>query len=555
MDLLPSSRFTSWLLILIVVAVINPARAQAVAARSDVVVYGGTGAGVIAAVEAARMGKHVILIEPTRHLGGISSSGLGWTDVGNPNTIGGLAREFYGKIYDYYQNPAAWTFGSRENFLHAPGQRVRAIDSVHHLMWVFEPKAAEAVFDQIVQQPGITVVLGQRLDLTGGVTRQGTRILSIRMESGEVYSADVFIDASYEGDLMAKAGVTCVVGREANCTFGETINGIQTDLSTKNQLLPVLDPYVIKGDRSSGLLPGVNADPAGADGQADHRIQAYCYRMCLTDVPENRVMVTCPSSYNPKDYELLFRAIEAGQHDHFFKLDRMPNGKTDSNNDSGISTDFVGMNYAYPEGDYATREKIAAAHEAWQQGLLWTLQNHPRVPAKIRAAYAQWGLPKDEFMDNGHWPPQLYIREARRMRGMFVETESTLLDDSLVADPIAMGSYAMDSHNVQRYASPGGYVQNEGDVQMPVPRPYKISYGAIVSQVEDCTNLLVPVCLSATHVAYGSIRMEPVFMMLGQSAGAAAALAIDHKSPVQRVAYSELRDRLLKDKQVLFIEK
>jgi hypothetical protein len=418
-------------------------------------------------------------------------------------------------------------------------------------MWVFEPSTAEKIFSEMARESGIAVIFGERLDLKRGVVKQANRITSIRMESGVTFRAKVFIDATYEGDLMAKAGVKYAVGREGNDVYGETINGIQAVKATKNQLPSGIDPYVVAGDPASGLLPGVNKSAGGTDGKGDARIQAYCYRMCLTDVPENRIPIAQPSGYDERRYEILFRAIEAGQKDRFFKLSMMPNRKTDSNNESGISTDFIGMNYAYPDADYATRGKLAAAHEDWQRGLLWTLQNHPRVPDEIRAAYAKWGLPKDEFTDNAHWSRQLYVRESRRMLGQTVATEKSLRDDSGVAKSIGMGAYAMDSHNTQRYVDSSGHVRNEGDVQIRVPRPYRIDYGTITPKPEQCANLLVPVCLSASHIAYGSIRMEPVFMALGQSAGAAASLAIDANTSVQEVRYDILRQRLLADGQVL----
>jgi ribulose 1,5-bisphosphate synthetase/thiazole synthase len=519
----------------------------------DVLVYGGTSGGVTAAVQAARMGKRVALIEPGQHLGGLSSGGLGWTDMGNPNVVGGLSREFYHRVFRHYQSDGVWKHTTREHFAGAAAQHARAIDATRELMWVFEPHAAEKIFNDLAREANVTVVFNERLALSpvGGVVKDGSRIASMRMESGATFTAKVFIDATYEGDLMAQAGVKYAVGREGNDVYGETINGIQAARSVKNQLPPGIDPYVIKGDPSSGLLPGVNPNAGGPDGAGDAKIQAYCYRMCLTDVPENRVAIAKPAGYDEGRYELLFRAIEAGQTSRFFKFDLMPNRKTDSNNDSGISTDFIGQNYGYPEADYATRAKLAAAHEDWQRGLVWTLQNHPRVPAEIRAKYAKWGLPKDEFADNGNWSRQLYVRESRRMLGSGVATERSLRDDADVKRSIGMGAYAMDSHNAQRYVDASGHVRNEGDVQITVPRPYRIDYGTIVPKPVECTNLLVPVCLSASHIAYGSIRMEPVFMTLGHSAGAAACFAIDEEVSVQRVPYDKIRTRLIADGQVL----
>ncbi|WJH37508.1 FAD-dependent oxidoreductase [Paenibacillus sp. CC-CFT747] len=373
---------------------------------------------------------------------------------------------------------------------------------------------------------------------------------SIRMESGLTFEGRMFIDASYEGDLLAGAGVRYTTGREPNRLYGERLNGIQTEQATKNQLPTGIDPYWTPGDPASGLLPHVNANAGGSDGDGDSKIQAYCYRMCLTDRPDNRVPVEKPEGYDEKEYELLFRSMEAGQ-TRFFKLAMLPNRKTDSNNDFGFSTDYIGRNYGYPEGDYAARERIGKEHEIYQKGLVWTIQNHPRVPEEIREYYRPWGLPRDEFLENGHWSPQLYIRESRRMLGVSVMTEKHVRHEEKVEAPIGMGSYAMDSHNVQRHLDANGYVTNEGDVQMLNVKPYSISYHTIVPKAEECANLLVPVCLSASHIAYGSIRMEPVFMVLGQSAATAAVQAIEAGCSVQRVDLAKLAEQLLKNRQVL----
>jgi ribulose 1,5-bisphosphate synthetase/thiazole synthase len=549
-------RFVRWASVVLsaalawIPAAVSAAEPAGAARDFDVVVYGGTSGGVTAAVQGARMGKRVVLIEPGRHLGGMTSGGLGWTDMGRPEIVGGAAREFFHRVYAHYQSGEAWKHGTRDAFASAPAQNTKAVDPKHEVMWVLEPHVAEQVFTAMAREAGVTVVFGERLDLNGGVAKEGARIVSVRMESGKTFAARVFVDATYEGDVMAKAGVRYTVGREANDVYGETINGVQTAKAVKNQLVPGLDPYVIQGDRASGLLPGVNPDPGGADGTGDPKVQAYCYRMCLTDVPENRVAVDRPAGYDDKQYELLFRSIEAGQKGHFFKLDLMPNRKTDSNNESGISTDFIGMNYAYPDGDYATRDAIARAIEAWQRGLVWTVQNHPRVPREIRDKYAKWGLPKDEFTDTGHWPHQLYVREARRMIGQTIVTERAVVQDT-AARPVALGGYSMDSHNVQRYVAADGHVRNEGDVQIRVLRPYRIDYGCIVPRPNECTNLLVPFCVSASHAAFSTIRMEPVFMELGQCAGTAACLAIDGGTGVQDVPYESLRGRLVQDGAVL----
>ncbi len=514
---------------------------------ADVVVYGGTSAGVIAAVQVAKMGKQVVLISPDRHLGGMSSGGLGWTDIGNKQVIGGLSRQFYRQVWRHYRDDDAWRWQARDEFGgQAQGARIGPEDAS---MWVFEPHVAEKVFNDMISEAGVTV-MHARLDLGGGVLKDGARIVALRTEDGRKFSARVFIDATYEGDLMARAGVKYVVGRESNATYDETLNGVQTARATKNQLPGGIDAYVRQGDPASGLLPGVNTDP-GEDGSGDHRLQAYCFRMCLTDVPRNRVPVDKPADYDEARYEILFRAIEAGQQDRFFTLSLMPNRKTDSNNSGGISNDFIGMNYEYAEADYDTRARIIAAHESWQKGLLWTLQHHPRVPPTIREKYGQWGLPRDEFVDNGHWPHQLYIREARRMVGVSVMTQHHCQGREVAKDPIAMAAYTMDSHNVQRHVDENGHVRNEGDVQVGGFPPFPIGFGAIVPRRAECSNLLVPVCLSASHIAFGSIRMEPVFMILGQSAATAAVHAIDERSAVQDVAYERLRARLIADEQIL----
>jgi hypothetical protein len=523
--------------------------------EADVVVYGDASGGVTAAVQAARMGKSVIVVSPVGHLGGLSSSGLGWSDIGNDKILGGLAREFYHRLYQHYQSPNAWTHEARDAFKNQ-GQGVPGLNPKTELASVFEPSVAEGVFGAMIAEAGVTVIPG-RLDLGGGVIMDGTRIAAIRLEEGAKIKGKVFVDASYEGDLLPGAGVSFVVGREANAEFDESGNG-NTGVASKNQLPDGIDPYVAKGDPSSGLLPGVNPDAGGNPGTGDHRLQAYCYRMVLTDVPDNRVDVPRPTNYQERDYELLFRAIEAGQKGGFFKFSPMPNRKTDSNNTGGISTDFIGMNYGvdwnWTTLGHREREALAARHRDWQLGLVWTLQHHPRVPEKIRQAHAKWGLPKDEFKDNSHWPYQLYVREARRMRSDLVMTESHCMRKLPVDDPVGMGAYALDSHNTQRFVH-GGLVKNEGDIQKSLGgKAYGISYRAIVPKASECENLLVPWALSATHIAFGSIRMEPVFMVLGQSAGTAACMSIDDGTSVQAVPYDKLRKRLLEDGQKLDAE-
>lgn len=518
----------------------------------EVVVYGDASGGVVAAVAAKQQGKDVILVSQYGHLGGLTASGLGWTDLGNIKILGGLSREFYHRLYLIYQNDAAWVYQQRDKFPNK-GQGTAAFDLEAELASVFEPKIAEKVFNDMVREAEVEVIYG-RLDLQDGVVKEGKRITAIKLEDGTTISGKMFIDASYEGDLMPGAGVSYVMGREANSEFDEQGNG-NTGVARQNQLRNGIDPYVVKGDPSSGLLSYVNPDLGGKKGEGDHRFQAYCYRMCLTDVPENRVMIAQPVTYNEADYEILFRAIEAGQKWGFFKTSPMPNRKTDSNNTGGVSTDLIGGNYG-DDWNWATlnheqREALAAKHRDWQLGLVWTVQNHPRVPADTRKAYGKWGLPKDEFVDNGHWPCNLYVREARRMRSAFVMTENHCKRKLPVEDPVGLGAYTLDSHNTQRVVH-NGMVKNEGDIQSYLGgKAYGISYRSIVPKADECENLLVPWSLSATHIAFGSIRMEPVFMILSESAATAACIAIDEGIAVQSVDYGKLKGKLVQRGQVL----
>ena len=520
--------------------------------RADVVVYGDASGGVTAAVQAARMGKTVILVSPLGHLGGMTSSGLGWSDIGNPAILGGLSREFYNRAYQHYQDDAAWVHESWSDF-DADCQGFSALDDENELAAAFEPKVAEAIFDAMIAEAGVQVIVG-RLDLERGVTVSGQRIRAIHLQDGTTLEAGMFIDASYEGDLMAAAGVTFVTGRESNEEYGETCNGVTGPLKG-NQLPDGVDPHVVAGDASSGLLPGVNPELGREVGEGDRLLQAYCYRMVLTDVATNRLPVPKPDGYDETDYEILFRTIEAGYAGPFFKTTLVPNRKTDANNIGGISCDLIGGNYG-PGWNWATlvhaeRECVAAEHRDWQIGLVWTLQHHPRVPETIRAETVAWGLAADEFTDNEHWPYNLYVREARRMRSDFVMTEHHCRCEASVDDPIGMGAYTLDSHNTQRFVH-DGMVKNEGDIQSRLNRKaYGISYRSIVPRDGECENLLVPWALSATHIAFGSIRMEPVFMALGQSAATAACIAIDENASVQTVPYNELRAVLFRDGQRL----
>ncbi|RYD33633.1 MAG: FAD-dependent oxidoreductase, partial [Verrucomicrobiaceae bacterium] len=518
----------------------------------EIVVYGGTSGGITAAIQAAKMGKKVALVSPTAHLGGLTSSGLGWTDLGNTAILGGLSREFYHRIYVHYSQQLNWT-----SIRDMRGQGTDAFNHDTQVASIFEPKVAEAVFNTMLSEWDVPVFTGL-LDLDDGVVMDGKRITGIRMEGGETYRGQMFIDASYEGDVMAGAGVSWFIGREANGFYeGETNSGVQVGKGHHNFTgnLANISAYRIAGDPSSGLLPGIEPSVA-ENGTEDHRLQAYCFRMCLTDRESNRVMVAQPPGYDAANYELLLRAVEAGQGFNFFKLDLMPNRKTDSNNTGAVSTDYIGRNYG-PGWNWATlshaqRAALAKEHENWQRGLIWTLQNHPRVRARhANGLYPTWGLPKDEFMDNGNWPHQIYVREARRMVSDYVMSTKNCRGTEVATDSVGMAAYTMDSHHVQRYVNANGFVRNEGDVQDPTNGPYPISYRSIVPKQEECENLLVPWCLSASHMAFGSIRMEPVFMGLGQSSATAAAIAIDDGLTVQQVPYPKLVVKMRADGQAL----
>lgn len=520
----------------------------------DIVIYGGTSSAIIAAVQAATMGKSVVVVSPDKHLGGMTSGGLGWTDTGNKSVIGGLARNFYHRIWKHYSQDTAWRWQSRESFGNR-GQGTVAMDGENRTMWIFEPHVAESVFEALVKEHAIPVYRGEWLNRETGVQKDANRIISITTLSGKTFRGRMFIDATYEGDLMAAAGVSYFVGRESNVCYGETLNGVQTARAIHHQFNAFVDPYMEPGNPESGLLPRIHGESPGIDGEGDHRIQAYNFRVCLTKNPDNRVPFPKPEGYDPMQYELLARYIDVGFRDLFTKFDLIPNLKTDTNNYGAFSTDNIGMNYDYPEASYERRKEIIKEHEDYQKGLFWFLANDPRVAADVRESMSEWGLAADEFEDNGHWPHQLYVREARRMVSDFVMTERHVRRIKPVTRPIGMGSYNMDSHNTQRYVAYDeqgrGHARNEGDIQVGPGRPYAIDYGAIIPKEDECSNLLVPVCVSASHIAFGSIRMEPVFMILGQSAATAATLALDDQVSVQQLEYAALAERLKADGQVL----
>lgn len=518
---------------------------------ADVIIYGGTSAAVTAAVEVIHSGKSVIIVSPDTHLGGLSSGGLGFTDTGNKSTIGGLSREFYHRVWLHYNDDSAWTWEKHSEYGNK-GQGTVAMDGANRTMWIFEPHVAEQVFEDFIAENEITVLRNEWLDRESGVKMENGKIVSITTLSGKAFTGKVFIDATYEGDLMAAAGISYHVGRESCSEYNEQWNGVQAGVFHHGHHFKTkIDPYVVPGNPSSGLLPKISAEKPASNCSSDKKVQAYCFRLCMSNHPDNRIPFPKPDNYDPKDYELLARVFQSGWKEWFNKFDMIPNKKTDTNNHGPFSSDNIGMNYDYPEASYERRREIIKEHEDYQKGLLYFVSTDLRVPADIRDKMKNWGLAADEFVDNGNWPHQLYIREARRMIGEYVTTENDVLGKRPVPSPIGMGSYTMDSHNVQRYVTAEGFVQNEGDLGVHPHDPYQISYGSIVPQKEECTNLFVPVAVSSSHIAYGSIRMEPVFMILGQSAATAACISIDEEIDVQSVQYEKLKELLLSKGQVL----
>ncbi len=539
-------------IVILVLSTVNCSRKDAVGTfRADVIVYGGTSAAVTTAVQVHRMGLSVIIVSPDKHLGGMSSSGLGFTDTGNKEVIGGLAREFYQLIYDHYDKPESWNWQKRSEYGNR-GQGNPAIDGDKRTMWIFEPHVAEEAFEIMISQNNIPVHRDEWLDRETGVDKKDGKIVSVRTLSGKLYRAKVFIDATYEGDLMASAGVRYTVGREDNSLYGETWNGVQAGVFHHGHYFKdKISPYKIPGDTSSGLLPRISTEVPGENGTGDHKVQAYCYRLCLTQHQDNKVPITKPEGYDSTWYELLVRVAETRWNEFFAKYDAIPNHKTDVNNHGPFSYDNIGMSWDYPEASYEKRKEILNEHITYQKGLLYFMSTDKRLPQWVRDTMNTWGFSRDEFADNGYWPYNIYVREARRMIGKYVMTENDVLCKRDVPESIGMGSYTMDSHNVQRYVTAEGYVQNEGDIGVAAPHPYRISLGSILPEKEQCSNLLVPVCVSCSHIAFGSIRMEPVFMILGQSAGTLASMAIEEKKDLHAVTYDELRKKLMADGQIL----
>ncbi len=533
----------------------------------DIVVYGGSSAGVTAAVQAAKMGKNTALITIDGHIGGLTSSGLGATDLNIREAVGGLAKEFYSRVYQYYSIPAAWNYTTRESYFEVENNRYYGNNEIKRvwggknddleIMWVFEPHVARDIFKDMLLESGAKIIYNERLDLNSGTIKEGNVIKSIIMESGRRISGGIFIDATYEGDLMAKAGVSYTVGRESNSQYDETWNGILKtglqgmDFNTGNSEVSI-DPFVIEGDSTSGLLPFIDSEPPGPEGSADNKIQAYTYRFTLSNNPRNFKPIEKPANYNPLWFEHYARVFKNNPCIDLLRVitvTPLPNKKTDINH-----CNFIGINYRWPEGNYDVRDSIAQLQKDFALGKVWFLQYDPRVPVHIRMIMRQYGLPLDEFINTENFPPQLYVREARRMISDYVMTEHNAMGTKIAPESIALGTYAMDSHVVTRYVDDKNRVWLEGGFYTPGGGIYPISYQSIRPKKEECTNLLVPVCLSATHVAYGSIRMEPQYMVMGQSAAVAASIALDRGIPVQEVPYKILKDKLEDYDQIISVK-
>lgn len=508
----------------------------ALALETDVVVYGGSAAGVSAAVQAARMGRSVLLVAPERHAGGMPVEGLGSADINNhwfrnDTAVGGIAREFYLRLGQKYGIPQP--------------------------VYRYEAHVAESVMEELLRDAKVQVRLKTRIrePLRTAIDWEPNerRIRAIVAASGERFEGKVFVDATIEGDLLAAAGIPMVTGRESNSKYGETKNGIRGE-TTHAQFAVRVDPYRIPGDPKSGLIATIQDEPLGTPGAGDNNIQAFCFRLCLTRDPANRILIERPEGLDRSQYEIYFRYVQAGGK-LWTPAARLPNGKTDLGSWHDLSANLYGMNREWPNGDYRTRERIYQEHRQFTHGLLWLLANDPEMPAALRGAWKEWGLCKDEFTDNGGWPRQLYVREGRRMLSDYVITErhTRRINPQAVPDPVAVAFWPTDTHSVRRIVRDGaayneGFVFDDNDWG-----PFGISYRAMVPRKADAINLLTPTALSATHVAYGAIRLEQTFLSLGQAAGAAAALAAANGIPIQEVDYPSLRERLIRDGQVVAV--
>lgn len=517
------------MLVLALVAVLGLAipGARAETRNFDIVVYGATASGVAAAVSASRQGMHVALVSVDGHVGGMVSGGLSETDKGREEVIGGISREFFERVGKHYDEPIEWRF---------------------------EPRVAEQVFREMLAQANVTQISGVRLREQAGVAVRGHKITAITLGDGTVLRGAVFIDASYEGDLMTAAGVDSTWGRESAAQYGESIAGVRGTQRLTHQFYVRVSPYAADGS----LLPEVQPGPHGPIGQGDKFVQAYGFRMCLTNVAGNMLPFPKPANYDPRRYELLKRYIAALEQlsgrapsmRQLMIMTPLKGGKFDINSLGGFSTDHVGASWEFPTASYKRQAEIWQDHYDYEAGFFYFLANDPSVPRVLREEVSSYGLARDEFVAEHGWPFQLYIREGRRMLGRYVMTEKDITKEVTKPDSIGMGSYQSDSHNVRRIPTPDGAVENEGE-QYVMPVPYEIPYRIMLPKPGEVTNLLVPVCFSASHVAYSTIRMEPQYMILGQAAGIAAVMAARDGVGVADISTSKLQDSLRSQKAVL----
>ncbi|KAF4967663.1 hypothetical protein FSARC_4822 [Fusarium sarcochroum] len=551
--------FTQCIIAFFALGVLSATDQDGISNESDVVIYGNTVAALAAAIQTVRMNKSVALIFPGSTIGGLTTSGLGWTDSKDGSTVGGIAREFYSKVYEYYDNDDAWTYETRDDYIDKDiqAQPGPAVDD--KVQWTFEPKVAEEILEKWIKDEKIPVFRNESIVRTSsGVTKDGAVIKSFKTLSGSTFSGKMFIDAGYEGDLMETADISYRVGREDKEDYNEWAAGVHFN---RPGLLSAVDPYMDEFDPDSGMIPGLGRainkfSAEKTRGDKDHRLQAFNYRLSLTKEDDNKVEFFKPDGYNESHYEILFRYIRAGHLSPFFTTQLMPNCKTDTNAAGQVSTDLIGGSYNktsnYADYSYEERKAAARRHKLWAQGLLWTLANHDDVPELIREDVGAWGYAKDEWVDNDNWPYEIYIREARRMTGEYTMTQADIQDPKDYEDDtiVAVGYYTLDVHQVERVVI-NDRIFDEGLIHVPNPGPFNVPYGSIIPKKEDATNFLNPVTMSATHIALSAIRMEPVYMILGQSAATAAILALEDNVNIQDVDRKKLRKKLEDDDQVL----
>ena len=513
----------------------------------DVCVYGSTPSGIAASIQAARMGKRVVLLSTSSHVGGMMTAGLTATDINNYQYVGGIAKEIFERLYIYYLNPKVWKYQTRSSFFTLNGNHsFGGKNDQSKMQWVYEPNVLENILKKMLKEANVKVAFNQIIKLKNGVSKNNNHINFVLTNNDHVYSAKVYIDASYEGDLMARTGVSYNLGRESNKQFNETLNGRRPNEGTDNEL-KFVSPYILTNGHLS-LLPYIEAYSSAPFGSADKKVQAYGFRLTLTDVVANSRPIAKPTNYNSLWFEFLGRMFNVHPNlklGKILSITPMPNRKVDVN-----GLDFVGANYNYVEDSEQARLQLNILHKDYALGMLWFLQNDIRVPQSIRKEIKKWRLTRDEYQDSENFPQQLYIREGRRMQGEFIMREQNCDGSIPLKESIGVGTYKFDCHTVSRELSKNGDLISEGRFYEP-DKPYTISYKVLLPRIQQCDNLLVSSCISATHVAYSTIRMEPVYLLLGQAAGTLAVIAINQKTAIQYVSYSSIKQQLIKDKQIL----